>query len=246
MVDQGKNKTITTKPKGCWFPVLTVVGALVLLFNSCKKEDHVIKTAMDIEGNVYRTVKIGKQEWLAVNLRTTTYNDGTPIPNVTSDSDWSNLTSCAYAWYENNEAAYKYAYGALYNWYAIETGNLCPTGWRVPTDADWTTLIDYAGGEGIAAGKLKSTRTEPHPHPRWRSPNTDATNEYGFYALPGGSRAEINGTFYSAGISGFWWSSTETFPSRAWYRSMFYGDGSVSRYSFDKKNGFSVRCIKDK
>lgn len=167
--------------------------------------------AVDADGNVYSTVVIGNQEWFAVNLKTTKYNNGTPIPNVTSNSDWGNLTTGAYAWYENNEATYKNAYGALYNWYAVNTGNLCPTGWRVPTDAEWTTLANYVGGESVAGGKLKSTRTAPDAHPRWESPNTGATDEYGFSALPGGYRSGSGG-FSSIGGNGNWWSSTETRP----------------------------------
>ena len=116
------------------------------------------------------------------NLKTTKYNDGTSIPNVTNDTSWSNLTTGAYCWY-NNDVSYKNPYGALYNWYAVNTGKLAPKGWHVPSDAEWTTLITYLGGESIAGGKLKEAGTT-----HWLSPNTEATNSTGFSALPGGRR----------------------------------------------------------
>ena len=195
----------------------------------------------DADGNVYSTVVIGNQEWMAENLKTTKYNNGTPIPNVTSNSEWINLTTGAYVWYDNNEALYK---SALYNWYAVNTGNLCPTGWHVPTDAEWTTLINYAGGESVAGSKLKSTRTVPDAYPRWSSPNA-ATDEYGFSALPGGYRS-YHGTFSVwVTVYGTWWSSTEKDATSAWDRSMNHDLVYVNRYDNDKRYGFSVRCLRD-
>jgi len=208
-----------------------------------------LEEVTDADGNVYETVVIGTQEWFAGNLKTTRYNDGTPIPNVTDNTDWSKLTTTgAYAWYGNDEATYKNAYGALYNGYAVSTGKLCPTGWHVPTDAEWTTLIDYAGGEGVAGGKLKSTRMAPDAHPRWQSPNTDATDAYGFAALPGGYRYYNNGTFSEVGSNGYWWSSTSVennSTSNVWVRVMLYGLGSVGRIIYNKRDGLSVRCLRD-
>ena len=204
-----------------------------------------LEEVTDADGNGYSTVVIGNKEWFAENLKTTKYNDGTPIPNVTDGAAWDTLTTGAYAWYENNESTYKNAYGALYNWYAVNTGKLCPTGWHVPTDAEWTTLINYAGGESVAAGKLKSTRTAPDAHPRWDDPNTTATDEYGFSALPGGYRYGYGGFFYSVGNYGRWWSSTETDATYAWGRYMHYGYGPVYRNGYGKRDGFSVRCLRD-
>jgi uncharacterized protein (TIGR02145 family) len=234
-----------TTTKKFYYYAFALLGATLILFSSCKKDDDDKKIVKDIDGNVYKTVKIGNQEWFAENLKTTKYNNGTPIPNVTSNSDWGNLTSGAYAWYENNEATYKNAYGALYNWYAVNTGNLCPTGWRVPTDAEWTTLPDYAGGASVAGGKLKSTRTAPDSHPRWYSPNTGATDEYGFSALPGGSRHHGHGAFSDVGSLGFWWSSIENDATYAWFSSVYYGNRSVFRGFNNKRSGFSVRCVRD-
>lgn len=205
-----------------------------------------LKEVSDADGNVYSTVVIGNQEWFAENLRTTNYNDGTPIPNVTSNIDWSNLTSGAYAWYNNDEAKIKNNYGALYNWYAVETGYLCPTGWHVPTGAEWITLADYAGGSQVAGGKLKSTRTAPDDPPRWDFPNIGATDEYGFSALPEGLRSGHDGSFHFFGSDGIWWSSTES--STEPYFRYVYNDVSFlgSSRGHSKGFGFSVRCVKDK
>ena len=153
----------------------------------------------DYDGNHYSSVLIGSQIWMAENLKTIKYNDGTAIPLVTDATEWSNLTTHGYCWYNNDEATYGDTYGALYNWYTVETGNLCPTGWHVPTDAEWTELIDYLGGESVAGGKLKETGTT-----HWNSPNPGATNETGFTTLPGGYRADFNGSSGDIGNGGYW------------------------------------------
>jgi uncharacterized protein (TIGR02145 family) len=205
----------------------------------------------DEDGNTYSTVWFGNQEWMAENLRVTQYNNGDAIPTGLSNTDWGNTTDGAYAIYPHSEidglgsdAEVVEAYGKLYNWYAVETGNLCPTGWRVPTDAEWTALTDYSGGESVAGGKLKSTRTAPDAHPRWGSPNTGATNEYGFSALPGGIR-DNNGTFDRIVDGGFWWSSTESNTDLAWGRDVYWSYGGVGRLHINKEVGFSVRCVRD-
>lgn len=193
----------------------------------------------DYDGNVYGVVTIGTQIWMAENLKTTKYNDGTAIPLVTDNTEWLNLTAGAYCWYNNNEATYKDTYGALYIWYTVNTGNLCPTGWHVPTDTEWTTLTDYLGGTSIAGGKLKETGTT-----HWTTPNTGATNETGFTALPGGNRSG-SGTFSNVGIYGYWWSTTEYNASSARTRSLLYSKSSVGGDAYSKKIGFSVRCLRD-
>jgi len=193
-------------------------------------------TISDYDGNVYNTVKIGGQIWMAENLKTTKYNNGTDIPLVTDNTAWANLTTPAYCWYNNN-SSYKDTYGALYNWYTVNTGNLCPSGWHVPSDAEWTTLIDYLGGE--PGGKLKETDTT-----HWHSPNIGATNESGFTALPGGVR-DVSGMFGNIGYYGYWWSATEDGTDLAWYRDMTYNGSYVARYNTHKKLGFSVRCVRD-
>ncbi|MGA1977669.1 MAG: FISUMP domain-containing protein [Bacteroidales bacterium] len=192
------------------------------------------------DGQQYKTVKIGSQVWMAENLRTTSLNDGQTIPMVTDNAAWSASTSPAFCWYKNDEVSYKPVYGALYNWYAVNTGRLCPEGWHVPTDAEWTALITYLGGESVAGGKLKETGRI-----HWISPNEGATNESGFTALPGGSRLGT-GSFYFMVFSGLWWSATDSYSSLAWLRSMHYDQSSVRRSTYGKRSGFSVRCIKDK
>lgn len=198
----------------------------------------------DIEGNYYPTVIIGTQEWMAKNLRTATYANGNPIPNVTDGTQWSNSGGTgAYAYFDNI-SQYNNTYGKLYNQYAVastwsettqeavQTKELCPTGWHVPNDAEWTILTDYLGGTNVAGGKMKSTGTA-----YWASPNTDATNESGFSALPGGGRA-TNGTFDALGNTGVWWSST-----LGWSRTLYDDQGSVYRYNYNPRFGLSVRCV---
>lgn len=191
----------------------------------------------DVDSNLYQTIKIGNQEWMAENLKTTRYNDGELIPLVTDNSTWSNLSSPAYCWHTNDSTLYSQTYGALYNWHTIKTNKLCPVGWHVPTDADWTTLTNYLGDD--AGGKLKETGTT-----YWASHNTEASNETGFNALPGDLR-QPDGEFYMLGYSGYWWTSTIKSDRAAWYRRMDNGTSYVSRYSAYTQAGFSVRCIKD-
>jgi uncharacterized protein (TIGR02145 family) len=192
------------------------------------------------DGYTYASIVLGNgQEWMAENLRTTTYRNGDPIPNVTDPNQWSALTIGAWAHCDNN-SQYENPYGKLYNWYAVgDPRNVCPTGWHVPTDAEYTLLTDYLGGEPVAGGKMKSTGTQ-----YWQSPNTDATNESGFSGLPGGIRLN-GGIFDSIGNYGCWWSSTESNTSSAWLRYLDYTIGYVPRYNSDKKAGFSVRCLRD-
>jgi uncharacterized protein (TIGR02145 family) len=177
---------------------------------------------------------------MAENLKTTKYNDGTSIPLVTDGAAWAALSTPGYCWYNNDAATYKATYGGLYNWYTVNTGKLCPTGWHVPTDAEWTTLTTYLGGESVAGGRLKETGTT-----HWASSNEGATNESGFTALPGGKRS-YDGLFNGNKINGVWWSSTEYPSSYAWYRFMYSYLSDVTRdYYYSKPYGFSVRCIKD-
>ena len=192
----------------------------------------------DIDGNTYKTVTIGTQTWMAENLKVTKYNDGIAIPNVTDNTAWRELTTGALCDYDNTPSNSE-TYGKLYNWHAVNTGKLCPTGWHVPSDAEWTELTDYLGGTSDAGGKLKETGTT-----HWNSPNTGATNETGFTALPGGYR-NFDGTFYGVGTYGFWWSATEGSADSAWGRSMYYNGSYVGRDYNGKELGFSVRCLRD-
>jgi len=202
------------------------------------------ETVTDIDGNVYHTIKIGTQVWMIENLKTTKLNDGTLISLVTDNSAWGNLLTPGYCWY-SNDISNKNTYGALYNGYTINTGKIAPQGWHVPTDAEWTVLTSYLGGEDIAGGKLKSTGTIEAGTGFWYSPNTGATNETGFSAVPAGLRDRSNGTFMSIGNYGSWWSSSASFTDSAWIRDMFYNGITVLRRTGYYNDGCSLRCIKD-
>jgi len=210
---------------------------IIILTQSCKKDKE--KPIRDNDGNIYTSVVIGVQVWMTENLKTTKYNDGTPITLVTDGEVWQVPYTPAYCWYDNDEANFKSDYGALYNWSAVTSGKLCPEGWHVPTDAEWTTLTNYFGGESVAGGKLKETGIT-----HWLSANAGATNQKGFTALPGGARMD-GGAFAGISSDGGWWSSTEFDTERAWGRLMYYSFSNVGRYSLQKRTGFSVRCIKD-
>ena len=200
----------------------------------------------DADGNVYTSVTIGTQEWMTENLRTTKYSDGTAIPNVIGNTDWENLSTGAWCHYDNY-SQYDTVYGKLYNWYAVETGKLCPTGWHVPTDAEWTVLTDYliANGHSGAEGKaLKSTFSCFYCIPSGWDYDGNGTDDYGWNGLPCGSRLS-SGVFYIIGESGLWWSSSQINSSNAWSRYLNYYHDIVYRSHRYKKDGFSVRCLRD-
>ncbi|PIS29553.1 MAG: hypothetical protein COT43_03570 [Candidatus Marinimicrobia bacterium CG08_land_8_20_14_0_20_45_22] len=200
---------------------------------------HEPGTVTDIDGNVYQTVKIGNQWWMAENLKVTHYRNGEAIPNITDNTAWSNLSTGALCDY-NNDVNNVVTYGRLYNWYAVnDSRNIAPTGWHVPTDAEWTILTNYLGGESVAGGKMKETGTT-----HWYGPNTGATNESGFLALPGGYRY-YSGTYYGVGDYGYWWSATESDSYGAWSRNLGCSGSGVDRGSNGKRSGFSVRCVGD-
>jgi len=207
--------------------------------------DLINGSVSDIDGNIYKIIQIGTQTWMAENLKTTRYNDGSNIPNVTGDGEWMDLTTGAYCWYNNQETTYKNTYGALYNWYSVNTGKLCPTGWHVPSKDEWTILATYLGGVELAGGKLKESGTT-----HWQSPNTGATNTTRFTALPGGVRdvsSDFGGFFLRFGSNGFWWSSN---PGIEPTDHSLWLDSNSSKFSFVPwwiyyNSGLSVRCLKD-
>jgi len=215
-----------------------------MLNNSCTNDDssntpNTVNTVKDIDGNVYHTVTIGTQVWMVENLKVSKYRNGDPIPNITDTTEWYKLSTGAYCYYENN-ASYSSTYGKLYNWYAVkDSRNLAPEGWRVATDADWTILTDLLGIIGYAGDKLKEKGIV-----HWNDPNTGATNETGFTALPGGERTS-SGTFEFIGKTGFWWTSTENNTYYSYYRSMFNLYNYVNRVYIPINYGLSVRCIKE-
>jgi len=198
-------------------------------------------TVADIDGNVYQTVTIGTQVWMSENLKVTQYHDSTAIPNVSDAGKWTELTTGAYCNF-NNEISNAATYGCMYNFYAVaDSRNLCPTGWHVPTDSEWTTLETFLGySSPTPGGNLKEAGTS-----HWISPNTGADNSSGFSALPGGYRDNSNGRFYYLGIDGYWWSASEYYALHAFCRKLFYYDASVYRTTYSKLDAFSVRCVRD-
>lgn len=197
----------------------------------------------DIDGNSYQTVIIGNQEWMAENLKTSKYNDGSLIPNVTDSSEWKNLSSGAWCHYDNN-TQYEDTYGKLYNWYSVNTGNLCPNGWHVSTGLDWELLFihlntnGYSGQEGII---LKSSTG-------WNNYNVQSGNgidTYGFNGLPAGLRTD--GFFHQVGDEGSWWTSFDYYDDTNYAHAHFFSNeffdyGHIGDY---KTSGLSVRCLKD-
>jgi len=196
-------------------------------------------TVTDYDGNVYKTVTIGTQVWMAENLKSTHFSNGDVIPSV-ADNAWSSQKSVAMCFYENN-VANSVEYGCLYNWYVVnDQRNICPAGWHIPTESDWKTLVDYLGGEDVAGGKMKEAGTT-----HWMAPNEGATNESGFTALPAGGRYD-NGRFDLKGYFGLWSTSPENDPNRVWYRSLDWNSSKIiNHYDGSKGGAGSIRCIRN-
>ena len=201
-------------------------------------------TVQDIDGNVYKTVKIGNQIWMAENLKVTHYRNGDVIPNLQDDDEWDNEKG-AYCSYANDEAN-SAIYGLLYNWFAVnDERKIAPEGWHVPTDAEWQGLVEFLGGDNLAGGKMKSTGTIDGGDGLWRGLNRSATNVSGFTALPGGYRYN-SGVFDGIGANAYFWSANESSGGTAWHRYLYYGNSQVSRYDYGwKQGGYSIRCIKN-
>ncbi|WP_321281346.1 fibrobacter succinogenes major paralogous domain-containing protein [Marinifilum fragile] len=203
-------------------------------------------TVEDIEGNFYNTVTIGTQTWMVENLKTTKYNDGSDIPFVSSSTNWAEFNSSGYNYYDY-QIVNKNLYGALYNWQVVNSGELCPDGWHIPTDKEWTTLIDYLGGEDVASEFLKAVGNI------WPSTNNEANNYSGFCALPGGESGTALGSFSGLGREGIWWSSTidhSSGDSEGWnITRAILENSTVQRNGFSSNAGtlnfLSVRCIKN-
>jgi uncharacterized protein (TIGR02145 family) len=214
-------------------------GNKVIFWDVLQSKEKLVGNAFVFKvkvGEEFKTVKIGNQVWMAENLNVDHYRNGDPIPEVKDAEKWSQLNSGAWCYYDNDSANGK-IYGKLYNWFAVnESRGLCPAGWHVPSDDEWTVLGNYLGGNEVAGGKLKSTTG-------WNAPNSGATNSSGFMGLPGGYRND--GTYSTIGDLGGWWSSTESVSSLAWGRSMYYNASDVYRYNDVEHNGSSVRCVKD-
>jgi len=206
------------------------------------EEEFVILNAVtDIDGNIYDAVKIGDQTWMKEDLKTTRLNDSTDIPDITDNQEWKDAgwisKSPAQCVYNNNTGNESDTYGRLYNWYAVSTQKLCPAGWHVPSDEEWTILINYIGTR--AGGKMKEAGTV-----HWKSPNEGADNKSGFTALPGGSRY-MDAEFIGIGEAGLWWTSTVKEADLVWTRGLHYSVDYEARGEYDKMFGACVRCLKD-
>jgi len=230
---------------------LLMLVTLMLINSSCQKDNNnsissplfnsnvTYGSVTDYDGNLYKTVVIGTQTWIAENLRNTHYQNGESILEVRDTTTWINLSTGAYCDY-NNSSSIVATYGRLYNWYAVkDSRNIAPNGWHVATEADWEVLTTYLGGESIAGGKLKEIGLT-----HWQSPNTGATNETGFTGLPGGF-CFVDGVSFYMGSIARWWSSTKIDNTSAQGRVMAYNSGEFHIGSYSMLFGLSVRCVKD-
>lgn len=226
---------------------LNLLFFLVLILAwSCSKDDDFSGDSGtftdDRDGNKYKWVRIGDHIWMAENLKATKYRNGDNIGTTTPATlSISGETTPKYQWAYDGNKSNVATYGRLYTWYAItDNRNVCPSGWHIPTDDEWITLINFLGGQIIAGGILKEAGTT-----HWKSPNTEAINERGFTALPGGYRY-CDGYFFSIGDYGHWWSSTEGLSTSCGFSyRLDYNNTNVTLYNAYKRDGFSVRCIKD-
>jgi len=232
--------------------LVTAILMVVIFINGCKKENDGPEipygSLTDQEGNTYKTIEIGSQTWMAENLKTTEYNDNSSIPNVTGSSAWINLKTPGYCWYDNDETTNKTEYGALYNWYAVNTGKLCPSGWHVPADAEYKTLEMYLGLTQVQANDTLWRGTDPGAQMKntagWKT-GENGTNTSGFSALPGGYRYHRDGTFYNITDLSYWWCSDEVSSAAGYYRRLDGGNSGIYRAGTLKAAGKYVRCLKD-
>lgn len=240
--------------------ILFILSCMIIF--SCKKdESNNTSTLTDIDGNTYNTVTLGSQVWMKENLKTRNYNNGTPITIVTDSSSWMSLSTEAWCYYKN-DATNNNVYGKIYNWYAVGTGILCPKGWHVPSDDEWSTLeiylenheFNYDGtidtdndrfsnnkiSKSLAATTLWSNCAEVGTIGYSLATN----NSTGFSALPGGYRGNL-GLFYNELLSSCWWTSTVYGTTYASYRNLYYNSTTMGKNQYYKQAGFYVRCLKD-
>lgn len=212
---------------------------LSIIFSSNYQEAKSESLVKDINGNLYKTIKIGEQIWMAENLKVTKYRNGDLIPQVQEENEWSQLTTGAFCLNEDIED-YKNTYGSLYNYFAIiDNRNIAPEGWHVPTREEWLELENYLGGQQYAGTLMKDI--EPG---LWQT-NIEASNNSGFAAIPAGGRGRL-GDPSDVGYYATWWSSTNHDSLYAWHWGLHPDKNSTRRNPGHKASGFSVRCIKDK
>jgi uncharacterized protein (TIGR02145 family) len=253
------------KKKSAWpFLILILValaGAGIWFFagNIAKTNNDLIPVRSGIafvdprDNQVYRTVTIGSQTWMAENLKAVKFNDGTPIPMIKDEKEWENMQSPGYCWYGNNKKMNRDVYGALYNWFAVNTGKLCPVGWHVPSSDEWLKLKMFAGdsidwiarGDTVPIEEIAGRKLKEPSNMFWETTeNIYSTDEFGFSALPAGDRT-IYGAFWGIGQQGCWWSSTEDSRQDGKNVEMNYNSNSLIEIQQYKQFGMSVRCIKD-
>lgn len=213
---------------------------------SCVEEPFVT----DIDGNVYQTVRIGDQCWMAENLRTSKYSNFDDVPFAGNAAEWAALTGPGHCWFNygmfvNDSAFYAETYGLLYNWYAVDPAsngnrNICPDGWHVPSHSEWLTMVNHLGGSNVAGGKLKESGTL-----YWNAPNTGATNETGFSALPSGVRNPDGGYADFLGTNGHWWTTSPYNTDNGLFSGMGHATSSILLSNMNKKLGMAIRCVRD-
>lgn len=242
-------KAYATNEVGTAYSEVTFFTTAELAWNGTPCTD--CATVTDIEGNVYRTVSIGSQCWLVENLKTTKFNDGSNIPNVVANNEWNTITTAAYTWYEN-DIANKDSYGALYNYYAVESDKLCPTGWHVATDNEWKQLEGSVDSQ-YEVGNTEWDKTE------WRGQDAGVklksreqwlyggvgTDNFGFSALPGGDIDGQSGAFERVGEWGTWWVAKDGTETDVYRRYLTNHEDKIARFPSNPRSGYSVRCIKD-
>ncbi len=222
-------------------PFLLLPAILLVSPESGQKDAFEAAVVKDYDGNIYRTVKIGGQTWMAENLKVTHYRDGTPIPDIPDEDIWSRLTTGALCWMDNDPLTHKDVYGALYNFHAVtDSRNICPPGWHVPTIEEWRILENSLGGQKVAGGKMKDFASG-----LWKVKHSGVTNESGFSAVPAGGRGRT-GNPGEGGYYATWWSSTSYDADFAWHWGLYPDKPAIRSNPGHKASGFSVRCVKDK
>lgn len=243
-IEGGKGKAILPYSPGERILFRGISGnysrVLTLVATQSQAVDFNFVACTDGNGTHYPVVTIGTQTWMAKNLKATKYNNATVIPKVTEANAWTSFTTPAYCWYDNDSATYSEPYGALYKWYVVAAGNLCPTGWHVPLQSEWTTLKTFLGVDTLIGGLLKETGLL-----HWDSLNTGGSNATGFTAIPGGMRYIGNGNYQDKGHFGYFWAGNDYSASFAYSYSLAYNSTKITSGGNNKGNGFSVRCVKD-
>ncbi len=233
--------TIKSKVSFLLFPLVI----LTLLFNSCKKEVDLSNlqygTVKDFDGTVYSTVIIGNQEWMAENLKTKHFSNGTPILKIEDDTQWKTASSPATCYYNHDSLSNNVNYGRLYNWNTVVSeNNVCPDAWHVPSEEEWEELFDNLGGDEQAGAKMKSLNTTT-----WMDPNDEiATNEAQLNVEPGGLRDE-NGKFYNLNYFAYFWTSSESNSEKSWAINLSYVSDGAGQFEGFKSSAYSIRCVKD-